>query len=72
VTAPNVLLILSDDQRFDFLDYMPNTRNLVAFQGRDFVHARCNVAVCEPTRVSLMTTATPSGPGCKLRATGPA
>ena len=55
MTAPNVLLILSDDQRFDFLEYMPNTRNLVAFQGRDFVHARCNVAVCEPSRVSLLT-----------------
>jgi arylsulfatase A-like enzyme len=55
VTSPNVLVILSDDQRFDFLQYMPNTRNLIAFQGHDFQHARCNVAVCEPTRVSLMT-----------------
>ena len=51
MTPPNVLLILSDDQRFDFLEYMPNTRNLIAFQGRDFKHTRCNVAVCEPTRV---------------------
>ena len=55
MTAPNVLLIVSDDQRFDFLEYMPNTRNLIAFQGRNFVHARCNVSVCEPTRVSLIT-----------------
>ena len=52
---PNVLIILSDDQRFDFLEYMPNTRNLLAFQGRTFEHVRCNVAVCEPTRVSLIT-----------------
>ena len=55
MTSPNVLVILSDDQRFDFLPYMPNTRNLISFQGRDFVHTRCNVAVCEPTRVSLIT-----------------
>lgn len=55
MTAPNVLLIVSDDQRFDFLEYMPNTRNLIAFQGRDFVHARCNVPLCEPSRVSLIT-----------------
>ncbi len=34
---------------------MPSTRNLLVFQGRNFTHARCNVAVCEPTRVSLMT-----------------
>jgi arylsulfatase A-like enzyme len=55
MTSPNVLVILSDDQRFDFLPYMPNTRNLISFQGRDFMHTRCNVAVCEPTRVSLIT-----------------
>jgi arylsulfatase A-like enzyme len=55
LTPPNVLVILSDDQRFDFLKYMPITRNLLVFQGHDFAHSRCNVAVCEPTRVSLMT-----------------
>jgi arylsulfatase A-like enzyme len=55
VTAPNVLVVLADDQRFDFLEYMPNTRNLIAFRGRHFEHARCNVAVCEPSRVSLLT-----------------
>jgi N-acetylglucosamine-6-sulfatase len=55
MTPPNVLIILSDDQRFDFLEYMPNTRNLIAFPGRDFTHTRCNVAICEPTRVSLLT-----------------
>src|SRR5262245_24137325 len=54
MTGPNVLLMLSDDQRFDFLEYMPNTRNLIAFPGRVFEHARCNVSVCEPTRVSLL------------------
>jgi N-acetylglucosamine-6-sulfatase len=55
VTPPNVLIILADDQRFDFLPYMPNTRNLIAFQGREFTHCRCNVALCQPTRVSLLT-----------------
>ena len=54
MTPPNVLLIMSDDQRFDFLTYMPNVRNLIAFQGREFTAARCNVALCQPTRVSLL------------------
>ena len=55
MTPPNVLVILSDDQRFDFLPYMPSVRNLIAFPGREFTHCRCNVGLCQPTRVSLLT-----------------
>lgn len=52
---PNVLLIMSDDQRVDFLRYMPNVRSSIAFPGREFTHCRCNVALCQPTRVGLLT-----------------
>ena len=55
MTQPNVLVILSDDQRFDFLPYMPNTRNLIVAPGREFKTVRCNVGLCQPTRVSLLT-----------------
>jgi arylsulfatase A-like enzyme len=55
VTAPNILLILADDQRFDFLPYMPNVRNLIVFPGREFTNCRCNVGLCQPTRVGVLT-----------------
>jgi arylsulfatase A-like enzyme len=55
MTPPNILVVLSDDQRFDFLPYMPNVRNLIGFPGREFTHCRCNVALCQPTRIGLLT-----------------
>jgi arylsulfatase A-like enzyme len=55
VTAPNVLLVMADDQRRDFLPYMPNVRNLIATPGREFTSCRCNVPLCQPSRVGLFT-----------------
>lgn len=52
---PNVLLVMADDQRFDFLPYMPNVRRLIASPGREFTHCRCNVSLCQPSRVGLLT-----------------
>jgi arylsulfatase A-like enzyme len=52
---PNIVVFMADDQRFDFLSYMPNVRNLIATPGRSFDACRCNVALCQPTRVSLLT-----------------
>ncbi len=52
---PNVLLIMSDDQRVDFLPYMPNVRRLIGGPGREFTACRCNTPLCQPTRVSLLT-----------------
>ncbi len=53
--TPNVLIIIADDQRFDFLGYMPNVINRLAAPGRQFTHCRCNVGLCQPSRVGLLT-----------------
>jgi arylsulfatase A-like enzyme len=55
MTPPNLLIILADDQRADTLRYMPNVRNLLQKDGRTFTTCRCNVGVCQATRVSLLT-----------------
>ena len=52
---PNVLLIIADDMRYDHLRFMPNVRRLIADEGRTFTQARCNVPLCQPTRVGLLT-----------------
>jgi arylsulfatase A-like enzyme len=52
---PNVLLIVADDMRYDQLPAMPNVRRLIAEQGRSFTQARCNVPLCQPSRVGLFT-----------------
>jgi arylsulfatase A-like enzyme len=52
---PNILVFMADDQRFDFLPYMPNVRNRIVAPGRSFDACRCNVALCQPTRVSFLT-----------------
>lgn len=51
----NVLLIIADDMRADHLPYVPNVRRLIQEPGRTFTGARCNVALCQPNRVGLMS-----------------
>ena len=51
----NVLLIYADDMRFDFLPYMPTVQKLLVKPGRTFPQARCNVALCGPSRAGLLT-----------------
>jgi N-acetylglucosamine-6-sulfatase len=53
--AKNVLLIVADDMRYDHLQFMPNVQDLIAAQGRTFTQARCNVALCQPSRVGFLT-----------------
>jgi N-acetylglucosamine-6-sulfatase len=52
---PNVLLIVADDMRYDQLRFMPNVKKLIEAHGRSFTQARCNVPLCQPSRVGLMT-----------------
>ena len=54
-STPNVLLIIADDMRYDQLRFMPNVQRLIADDGRTFTQARCNVPLCQPTRVGLLT-----------------
>jgi N-acetylglucosamine-6-sulfatase len=51
----NVLIVLADDMRFDFLPYMPNVQRLLVEPGLTFTQARCNVGLCQPSRVTLLT-----------------
>jgi arylsulfatase len=54
---PNFVFILTDDQdlHLNSLDYMPKLQKLVGDQGTIFERHFCTIAVCCPSRVSLMT-----------------
>lgn len=50
----NAIVIVTDDQRADQLDYMPATRTLGGV-ARVFPQSRMDVAKCQPGRMSLQT-----------------
>jgi len=52
---PNFLLIVADDMRYDQLEYMPNVRRLIQQPGSTFTQGRCNVPLCQPSRVGFLT-----------------
>jgi N-acetylglucosamine-6-sulfatase len=52
---PNFLLIVADDMRYDQLQYMPHVRRLIEDAGTTFTQARCNVPLCQPSRVGFLT-----------------
>lgn len=52
---PNILLILSDDQRFDTMDYMPRTRSRIFDEGVRFSRAYITTSSCCPSRSSILT-----------------
>jgi N-acetylglucosamine-6-sulfatase len=54
-TRPNFLLIVADDMRYDQLEYMPKVRRLLQEKGTAFTQARCNVPLCQPSRVGFFT-----------------
>jgi N-acetylglucosamine-6-sulfatase len=55
VTPQNIVLILTDDQRWDSLQYMPNVQSLLAAHGVTFANAMDNNPLCCPTRATIMT-----------------
>ncbi len=57
--APNVVLVLTDDQRFDSLWAMPNVQSLLAQQGVTFTNATVANALCCPSRASILKGAYP-------------
>lgn len=66
---PNVILITTDQQRYDTLGcngnsfiHTPNLDELAA-QGARFERAYCTNPVCTPSRVSIMTGQLPSHHG---------
>lgn len=52
---PNLIVILTDDQRWDSLAVMPNVRRLLAGHGVTFESSFVTTALCCPSRASLLT-----------------
>ena len=52
---PNVLLIVTDDQRWDTLDAMPVVQRELASRGVTFSHSFVSNPLCCPSRASILT-----------------
>lgn len=54
-SAPNILIIVTDDQRLDQMDVMPRTRELFGREGVRFSNAYDETPLCCPSRASIFT-----------------
>jgi N-acetylglucosamine-6-sulfatase len=52
---PNFVIIISDDQRYDTMKYMPRTTSLIFDQGVTFDKAYVTTSRCCPSRSSILT-----------------
>src|SRR5207249_9393928 len=52
---PNLVLIVTDDQRWDSLSVMPNVRRLLGGHGVTFEDAFVTTSLCCPSRTSILT-----------------
>ncbi len=52
---PNFLIIVTDDQRYDTMQYMPQTQQKIFDQGVTFDHGYITTPLCCPSRVSILT-----------------
>ncbi len=52
---PSFLLIVSDDARYDTVDYMPRTRARIFDEGITFTNAYCTTPLCGPSRATMLT-----------------
>lgn len=52
---PNIIIILTDDQRADTLQYMPIVKDRLGGQGVTFTNAYATTPLCCPSRVSIYT-----------------
>ncbi len=52
---PNFLIIVTDDQRYDTMQYMPNTQALIFEQGVTFERGYVTTPFCCPSRASILT-----------------
>src|SRR5690348_11230038 len=51
---PNIVFILTDDQRLEDIDHMPHLQKLLIGQGMSFNNHYCNVSLCCPSRVTIL------------------
>ena len=52
---PNFLIILTDDQRYDTMQYMPKTQELIFDQGVTFSNGYVSSPLCGPSRANILT-----------------
>ncbi|HWI44005.1 MAG TPA: sulfatase [Nocardioides sp.] len=52
---PNIVMVMSDDQRVDDLAFMPNVRRMIAEHGVSFDNSFSPYPLCCPARASFMT-----------------
>lgn len=52
---PNILIIVSDDQRFDTMEYMPLTKSQIFDQGVTYRRGYITTPACCPSRASILT-----------------
>ena len=52
---PNLILIVTDDQRWDSLSAMPDVRQLLGAHGVTFSNAFVTTSLCCPSRTSILT-----------------
>lgn len=52
---PNIVLVLTDDQRWDTVGYMPATFSRLAGEGLAFRNAFATTPACSPSRASIYT-----------------
>jgi arylsulfatase A-like enzyme len=55
VARPNMLVIETDDMRWDELKFMPNVRRLIMHRGLNFVNSFAPYPLCCPSRASFLT-----------------
>lgn len=54
-SRPNFLLIITDDQRFDTMEFMPRTQARIFDQGVTFARGYVTTPICGPSRASMLT-----------------
>jgi arylsulfatase A-like enzyme len=54
-TRPNIIIIITDDQRYDTMQYMPETQARIFDQGVTFTNGFVTTPLCCPSRSSILT-----------------
>lgn len=60
---PNVLMVMTDDMRYDELRYLPHVREFIADRGTDFTNSFAPTPLCCPNRASFLTGEFPHNHG---------
>ena len=54
-SRPNIVFILTDDQRWDELGFMPQVQSLLQAQGATFTNSFVSNSLCCPSRTTILT-----------------